>query len=63
MGWEGINILLSELHKLWYSYVQIGIGSVKRIMKKLNPFPWADRLYFTYKNPVKAEFNGLSARP
>lgn len=38
-------------------------GSVNQIMKKSNPFLWLNRLYFTYGNPVKAKFNGLSARP
>ena len=39
-------------------------GSVKRIMKKIiSFFLGADQVYFTYGNPVKAEFYGLSARP
>ena len=39
-------------------------GSVKRIMKKIiSFFLGADQAYFTYGNPVKAEFYGLSARP
>jgi len=33
------------------------------LWKNRTPFLDWGRLYFTYGNPVKAEFNGLSARP
>ena len=40
------------------------IGQCKAGYEKIAPFfRWADRLYFTYGPPVKAEFYGLSARP
>lgn len=29
-------------------------------MKNRIPFRWLSRLYYTYGNPVKAEYNGLS---
>lgn len=33
------------------------------LWKNRPSFHWVDRLYFAYESPVKAEFNGLSARP
>lgn len=44
---------------LFQQFNMIRRDSANRIMKKLPLFSWADRLYFTYGNPVKAKWNGL----
>lgn len=49
--------------EVYSNYNLLTFGSVKRIMKKRSPFPLGWPIIFYFKKPVKAEFNGISARP